>query len=54
MSFNLYVMVSIPEAKRENVYTPPIILGVFDSKESAKNAWKARTPEFKQISKLVK
>ena len=49
MSFNLYVMVSIPEAKRENVYTSPIILGVFDSKESAKDAWKQRTPDFKHI-----
>lgn len=49
MSFNLYVMVSIPEAKQENVYTSPIILGVFDSKESAQAAWKARSAEFKPI-----
>lgn len=54
MSFKLYVMVSIPEAKFENVFTPPIILGVFDSKESAQNAWKQRTADFKNIkSKTV-
>lgn len=45
----LYVMVSIPEAKVENVFDSPIILGVFDSKETAQNAWKARTPEFRDI-----
>ncbi len=49
MSFVLYVMVSIPEAKTENVYTQPIILGVFDSKESAQTAWKQRPAEFKDI-----
>lgn len=49
MLFALYVMVSIPEAKIENVFTPPIILGVFDSRESAKNAWKQRGAEFKNI-----
>jgi len=46
---SLYVMVSIPEAKIENVFESPIILGVFDSKEAAQNAWKTRTPEFKDI-----
>ena len=46
---SLYVMVSIPEAKIENVFESPIILGVFDSKEAAQNAWKARTSEFKDI-----
>ena len=45
----LYVMVSIPEAKIENVFDSPIILGVFDSKETAQNAWKARTLDFKDI-----
>lgn len=49
MSHALYVMVSIPEAKIENVFNSPIILGVFDSKETAQNAWKARGPEFKDI-----
>lgn len=49
MSFNLYMMVSIPEEKREHAYDTPYILGVFDSKEKAKAAWKARTPEFKHI-----
>ncbi len=49
MSRDLYVMVSIPEEKIENVYESPIILGVFDSKESAQNAWKSRVPEFKDI-----
>lgn len=47
--FSLYVMVSIPEAKIENIFAPPIILGVFDSKESAKNAWKQRSKEFRDI-----
>ncbi len=42
MLFALYVMVSIPEAKIENAFTPPTVLGVFDSRESAKNAWKQR------------
>ena len=46
---SLYVMVSIPEAKIENVFESPIILGVFDSKETAMSAWNARTPEFKDI-----
>ncbi len=45
----LYVMVSIPEAKIENVFETPIILGVFDSKEAAQNAWKARPSDFKDI-----
>ena len=49
MSRSLYVMVSIPEAKVENVFETPIILGVFDSKETAQNAWKARSSEFKDI-----
>ena len=49
MSRPLYVMVSIPEAKVENVFETPIILGVFDSKETAQNAWKARSSEFKDI-----
>lgn len=54
MPFALYVMVSIPEAKMENVYTQPIMLGVFDSKESAQKAWKQRPAEFKDIkSKTV-
>ena len=54
MQFRLYVMVSVPEAKPENVYASPIILGVFDSKESAKDAWKKRPAEFKDIkSKTV-
>ena len=49
MLYSVYVMVSIPEAKLENVYESPIILGVFDSKENARMAWKARTPDFKDI-----
>lgn len=49
MSFSLYVMVSVPEAKIENVFDSPVILGVFDSKEAAQNAWKARTPDFRDI-----
>ena len=49
MSHALYVMVSVPEAKIENVFESPIILVVFDSKEAAQNAWKSRTLEFKDI-----
>ena len=49
MSFNLYVMISIPESKIENVHIPPILLGVFDSRESAKAAWKARPDEYRDI-----
>ena len=49
MSIKLYVMVSIPEANLKNIFTPPIILGVFDSKENAQNAWKKRTADFKDI-----
>ena len=49
MSFPLYVMVSIPAAKLENVHTQPIILGVFDSQGSAQKAWKQRPKEFKDI-----
>jgi len=42
-------MVSIPEVKIENVYDSPVILGVFDSKEAAQNAWKSRSSEFRDI-----
>lgn len=49
MSFGLYVMVSVPEAKIENVFHAPVILGVFDSKEAAQNAWKVRTPDFRDM-----
>lgn len=49
MSFKLYVMVSIPEPKIENVYASPLILGVYDSKESARTAWKNRPADFKDI-----
>lgn len=49
MTFDLYVMMSVPEAKLENVYAQPIILGVFDSKERAQNAWKQRSADFKDI-----
>lgn len=49
MSHALYVMVSLPEEKVENVFESPVILGVFDSKESAQNAWKKRTFDFKDI-----
>ncbi len=54
MLYSLYTMVSIPEAKTENAFESPVILGVFDSKEAAKNAWKKRGAEFKDIkSKTV-
>ena len=49
MLHTLYVMVSLPEAKLENVFESPMILGVFDSKENAQNAWKTRTSDFKDI-----
>ena len=45
----MYVMVSVPEVKEENIYQSPIILGCFKTKEDAKSAWKARTPEHKSI-----
>lgn len=45
----MYVMVSIPENKRDNVYASPIILGCFKTKDDAKLAWKSRTPEYKSI-----
>ena len=45
----MYVMVSIPEAKEDNIYKSPIILGCFKSRDDAKSAWKSRTPEYKSI-----
>jgi hypothetical protein len=45
----MYVMVSIPENKEENIYESPIILGCFKTKDEAKTAWKARTPAYKSI-----
>lgn len=45
----MYVMVSIPENKEDNVYKSPIILGCFTTKDNAKAAWKSRTPEYKSI-----
>ena len=45
----MYVMVSVPEVKEENIYQLPIILGCFKTKEDAKAAWKARTPVYKSI-----
>jgi len=45
----MYVMVSIPESKEENIYESPIILGCFKTKDDAKAAWKSRTPEYKSI-----
>jgi len=45
----MYVMVSIPEVNIENIFKPPIVLGCFKSKEDARAAWKARTPEYKLL-----
>ncbi len=45
----MYVMVSVPEVKKENIYKSPVILGCFKTKEDAKVAWKARTPDYKFI-----
>ena len=45
----MYVMVSIPEKKEDNIYQSPIILGCFKTKDDAKTAWKSRTAEFKAI-----
>ena len=45
----MYVMVSIPENIKENIYKSPIILGCFNTKDNAKTAWKSRTPEYKSI-----
>lgn len=33
-------MVSIPEAKEENIWVEPIVLGVFETKELAREVWK--------------
>jgi len=49
MLYSLYTMVSVPEAKMENVLVSPILLGVFDSRETAQKVWKARPAEFKDI-----
>ena len=43
------VMVSVPEVKEDNIYQSPIVLGCFKTKEDAKAAWKARTPDYKSI-----
>lgn len=45
----LYIMVSIPEPKEENIWVEPIVLGVFETKELAREAWKNRTPDYKDI-----
>ena len=45
----MYVMVSVPEVKEDNIYQSPIVLGCFKTKEDAKAAWKARTPDYKSI-----
>lgn len=45
----MYVMVSVPEIKEDNIYQSPVILGCFKTKEDAKAAWKARTPNYKSI-----
>lgn len=46
---SMYMMVSIPACSLETVYEPPIILGVFETKELAKAAWKARPKEYRDI-----
>lgn len=45
----LYIMVSIPEANKENIWCEPIVLGVFETKELAREAWKNRTKEYRDI-----
>ena len=45
----MYVMVSVPEVKEDNIYQSPIVLGCFKTKEDAKAAWKARTLDYKSI-----
>ena len=45
----LYIMVSVPEAKEENIWIEPIVLGVFETKELAREAWKSRTYDYKDI-----
>ena len=45
----MYVMVSVPEAIPENVRKEPVVLGAYLTKEDAKAAWKARSPEYKTI-----
>ena len=45
----LYIMVSIPEAKEENIWIEPIVLGVFETKELAREVWKNRPKEYRDI-----
>lgn len=45
----LYVMVSLPPNDIAQAFNNPIILGVFDSKEKAHEAWKNRSVEYKDI-----
>lgn len=49
MNRSMYMMVSIPACSLETVYEPPIILGVFETKELAREAWKARPKEYRDI-----
>ena len=49
MNRSMYMMVSVPACSLETVYKPPIILGVFESKELAREAWKARPKEYRDI-----
>lgn len=49
MNRKMYMMVSIPACSLETVYEPPIILGVFETKELAREAWKARPKEYRDI-----
>ena len=46
---SMYLMVSIPACSLETIYEPPVILGVFESRELAKEAWKARPKEYRDI-----
>ena len=49
MNRAMYMMVSIPASSLETIYEPPIILGVFETKELAREAWKARPKEYRDI-----
>ena len=45
----LHIMVSIPDAKEENIWVEPIVLGVFETKELAREVWKNRPKEYRDI-----
>ena len=49
MNRSMYMMVSIPACSLATVYEPPVILGVFETKKLAREAWNARPKEYRDI-----